>query len=76
MYDSIIFSDPNHMGLGPIFAIRKLLSTSCKWSLDDVDLFELNEAFASQSLACVKELGVPAEKVGFYHPNIFLYIWL
>lgn len=56
-------SDPNHMGVGPVFAIRKLLSTTCKWKLEDVDLFELNEAFASQSVACAKELGISPEKV-------------
>jgi hypothetical protein len=36
------------------------------WSVDDVDLFELNEAFASQSLAVVRELGVDKDKVNIF----------
>ena len=50
------------MGLGPVFAIRKLLATQCAWKMEDVDLFELNEAFAAQSIACIQELGIPPEK--------------
>lgn len=49
--------DPNVMGLGPIFAVGKLLKqTGLK--IEDIGLFELNEAFASQSLACVRELKI------------------
>ena len=60
----IIFdSDPNVMGLGPVFAIRKLLETQCPWALDEVDLFELNEAFAAQSLGVLKELKISPSKV-------------
>ena len=51
------------MGLGPVFAIRKLLDTQCSWCLEDVDLFELNEAFAAQSLGVLKELKIPQSKV-------------
>jgi acetyl-CoA C-acetyltransferase len=50
------------MGIGPIPAVRKLLERSGV-SLGDVDLVELNEAFASQSLAVIRELGLDSEKV-------------
>lgn len=53
--------DPRVMGIGPVVAIRKLLA-EVNLSVEDIDLFELNEAFASQSLACVRELGLPLEK--------------
>ena len=50
--------DPKYMGLGPIPATRKLLKKlGC--TIKDIDLFELNEAFASQTIACMKELGIP-----------------
>ncbi|MCY9694791.1 acetyl-CoA C-acetyltransferase [Paenibacillus alginolyticus] len=54
--------DPSMMGMGPVDAVRKLLSKSGV-SLDSIDLFELNEAFASQSLAVGRELGIPREKL-------------
>jgi acetyl-CoA C-acetyltransferase len=54
--------DPRVMGIGPIPAVRKLLERSGV-SLEDVDLVELNEAFASQSLAVIRELGLDPEKV-------------
>jgi 3-oxoadipyl-CoA thiolase len=59
--------EPDYMGIGPIYAVRKLLGR-WKISMDDVDVFELNEAFASQSLAVTRELGLPdtSEKV---NPN-------
>lgn len=53
--------DPRMMGIGPVFAIRKLLD-EVNMSMEQIDLFELNEAFASQSLACIRELGLPADK--------------
>jgi len=54
--------DPEIMGIGPVPAVRKLLAkTGLKVS--DIDLFELNEAFASQSVYCQKELGIPDDKV-------------
>ncbi|MFD2370525.1 thiolase family protein [Brevibacillus sp. GCM10020057] len=53
--------DPRIMGIGPVAAIRKLLAET-GLSLDQIDLFELNEAFASQSIACMRELGLPSEK--------------
>jgi acetyl-CoA acyltransferase len=53
---------PAIMGIGPVPAVRKLLK---KTGLDikDVDLFELNEAFASQGLYCIRELGLPVDRV-------------
>ncbi|MBA4699598.1 MAG: thiolase family protein [Ruminococcus sp.] len=53
--------DPMYMGVGPIPAVRKLLEKT-GLTLKDIDLFELNEAFASQSLACIRELGLDIEK--------------
>ncbi|HTD37963.1 MAG TPA: thiolase family protein [Candidatus Limnocylindrales bacterium] len=49
--------DPSVMGIGPIGATRKALDRA-KLSVRDLDLVELNEAFAAQSVACVKELGI------------------
>ncbi len=54
--------DPALMGLGPIDAVRKAVQKA-KWNLDEVDLFEINEAFASQSLAVIQELGIKKDKV-------------
>lgn len=54
--------DPAYMGIGPIPAVRKLLDKT-GLTLDDIGLIELNEAFASQSLACIRELGLDVEKV-------------
>ncbi|MEG2175717.1 MAG: thiolase family protein [Oscillibacter sp.] len=54
--------DPALMGLGPIAAIPKALKLA-GLTTDDIDLFELNEAFASQAIACVRELGLDEEKV-------------
>jgi acetyl-CoA acetyltransferase len=50
------------MGLGPIPATRKALGRA-GLSVRDLDLIELNEAFASQSIACIRELGLDPEKV-------------
>ncbi|CAM5782206.1 acetyl-CoA C-acetyltransferase [Brevibacillus borstelensis] len=54
--------DPDVMGIGPVVAIPKALKMA-GLSIADVDLFELNEAFASQSLAVIRELGLDEEKV-------------
>lgn len=54
--------DPACMGLGPIPATNKALARA-GWKVDDLDLIELNEAFASQSLACIRELRLDAAKV-------------
>jgi acetyl-CoA C-acetyltransferase/acetyl-CoA acyltransferase 2 len=54
--------DPSIMGMGPAPAIRKLLQRQ-QLTLDDIDLFEINEAFAAQYLAVEKELGLNRDKV-------------
>ena len=54
--------DPTLMGLGPIEAVRKAIKKA-GWNLDEVDLFEINEAFAAQSIAVIRELGVDPNKV-------------
>jgi len=53
---------PELMGLGPIGASIKVLERA-KLSIQDIDIVELNEAFASQSLACIKDLGIDQKKV-------------
>ena len=54
--------DPSVMGIGPIGATRKALERA-KLRIEDLDLVELNEAFAAQSVACIKELGLNPETV-------------
>lgn len=54
--------DPDVMGIGPVVAIPKALKLA-GLTIEDVDLFELNEAFASQALAVIRELGLDQEKV-------------
>lgn len=54
--------DPAYMGIGPVPATQKVLQRS-GLSVDDIGLIELNEAFASQSLACIAEMGVDPENV-------------
>ena len=54
--------DPSLMGSGPIPASKKAL-TKAGWKISDLDLIESNEAFAAQSLAVIKDLGIPKEKV-------------
>lgn len=54
--------DPRIMGIGPVAAIPKALKLAGK-KLDDIDLIELNEAFAAQALAVVKELGIDRKKL-------------
>ena len=54
--------DPDVMGLGPIGASQKALKRA-KLNINDIDIVELNEAFASQSLACIKDLGINQSKV-------------
>jgi len=53
---------PDIMGIGPVPAIRKLLADS-KLTVNDIDVFEINEAFASQSIYCQRALGIPDEKL-------------
>jgi acetyl-CoA acyltransferase len=54
--------DPAIMGIGPLPAVQKLLKQT-GLSVSDIDLFELNEAFASQSIYCQRELGIPDDKI-------------
>ncbi len=54
--------DPEIMGIGPLPAVKKLLAKT-GLSIDQIDLFELNEAFASQSVYCQNELGIPDSKI-------------
>ena len=54
--------EPRAMGVGPVFATRKALKRA-GLTLEDIDLIELNEAFAAQSLACIKELELDTSKV-------------
>ena len=53
---------PGIMGTGPVPAVRKLLGKA-NLKIDQIDLYELNEAFASQSVYCIRELGLPADRV-------------
>ena len=54
--------DPSLMGSGPIPASKKALEKA-GWKINDLNLIESNEAFAAQSLAVIKDLGLPEEKV-------------
>ena len=54
--------EPALMGLGPIEAVRQA-THKAKWNIEDIDLFEINEAFAAQSIAVIKELGIEPKKV-------------
>lgn len=69
--------DPNIMGIGPVYATRKLMQRT-GLTINDFDIIEINEAFASQSLACLKELDIPADSeklnpnggaIAIGHPN-------
>jgi acetyl-CoA C-acetyltransferase len=53
--------EPDEMGIGPVFAIPKLLERH-GLSIDDIDLWELNEAFAVQAIYCRERLGIPLER--------------
>ncbi len=54
--------DPDEMGIGPVFAVPKLLKVA-GLSMDDIGVWQLNEAFASQVLYCRDKLGIPDEKL-------------
>lgn len=53
--------DPAYMGLGPVPAVRKILKRT-GMTINDIDMIELNEAFASQAIGCMRELNIPVEK--------------
>ena len=63
--------DPAYMGLGPVPAIRKALKKA-GLTLEQMDVIELNEAFASQSIACIRELGVDTEKCNMFGGGVSL----
>jgi acetyl-CoA C-acetyltransferase len=63
--------DPAYMGVGPVPAVRKALKIA-GISLDDIDLVELNEAFASQAIACTRELELNMDKTNIYGSGIAL----
>jgi len=63
--------DPAYMGLGPIPATRKALARA-GWSIDDVELAEINEAFAAQVLPCMSELGLDPARVNVHGGAIAL----
>ena len=54
--------EPDEMGIGPVFAVPKLLKRFCL-TVDDIDLWEINEAFASQALYCQRKLGIALERL-------------
>nr|GAT44217.1 3-ketoacyl-CoA thiolase [Mycena chlorophos] len=62
---SLVGVEPRHMGIAPIYAIPKVLE-QVGLKKEDIDLYEINEAFASQFAYCVEQLGVPMEKI---NPN-------
>ncbi|TPX31583.1 hypothetical protein SmJEL517_g05111 [Synchytrium microbalum] len=71
---SVVGVPPRIMGVGPAFAIPAVLKQT-GLTIDDIDIFEVNEAFASQAAYCVKKLGIPMEKlnpkggaIAFGHP--------
>ena len=59
---AVVGVDPKLPGTGPIFAVNKLLN-EMNVKVEDIDYFEINEAFASKVVACAKELQIPYEKV-------------
>jgi 3-oxoadipyl-CoA thiolase len=63
--------DPSCMGLGPVPATRKALARA-GLTIDQVDLIELNEAFAVQAIACIRELGLDRDRVNIYGGAIAL----
>jgi acetyl-CoA C-acetyltransferase len=71
---TVVGLDPAIMGLGPVFAIRKLLAKQ-SLRVEEIDLWEINEAFAAQILAVLRELPIPEERlnvnggaIAFGHP--------
>jgi acetyl-CoA acyltransferase len=63
--------DPEIMGIGPLPAVQKLLAKN-GLKVDDIDVFEMNEAFASQAVYCARELGIPADRLNVHGGAIAL----
>ena len=61
----VIGVDPKMMGIGPSPAIKGLLAKN-KMTLDQIDLFEINEAFAGQTLSCMRDVNIPSEKLNVW----------
>jgi len=59
---TVVGCDPAVMGMGPVGAVRRLCEET-GWRLDEVDAIEINEAFAAQTLACARELGLDPERL-------------
>ena len=57
--------EPEYMGIGPVPAVKAVLNKA-NLTVDDIDIFELNEAFAAQALAVIRDLGLPLDKT---NPN-------
>lgn len=68
---SFVGVDPKIMGIGPVPAIQQLLERNAL-NLDKIDLVEINEAFAAQTIACMKELSLPEEKLNIWGGAIAL----
>ncbi|XP_068940521.1 3-ketoacyl-CoA thiolase, peroxisomal isoform X2 [Petaurus breviceps papuanus] len=66
---AVVGVPPDIMGIGPAYAIPAALEKS-GLTVKDVDIFEINEAFASQASYCVEKLGIPAEKVHLWPPAL------
>lgn len=62
---------PDYMGIGPVSAVRKALEKA-KLTVEDMDLFEINEAFAAQCVACQRELGIDPDKLNVNGSGISL----
>ena len=63
--------EPEIMGVGPIYAIDKVIKKS-GMSLKDIDLIELNEAFAAQAYYCISQIDFPPEKINIYGSGVAL----
>lgn len=61
----VVGVDPNFMGIGPVPSIKKLLAKN-NLSIEDIDLFEINEAFAAQVISCRKELKIDENKLNIW----------
>jgi acetyl-CoA C-acetyltransferase len=59
---AVMGCEPDEMGIGPVFAVPKLLKNQ-GIKIDDIDIWELNEAFASQALYCRDRLGIPQDRL-------------